>query len=60
MLIDGFTVVAQIINFLILLFLLRRFLYGPIIKIMEERQAKIAAQLAEAKQLKETAEAEGT
>ena len=59
MLIDGFTVVAQIINFLILLFLLRRFLYGPILKIMEERQEKIAAQLAEAQNLKDTAEAEG-
>jgi F-type H+-transporting ATPase subunit b len=32
MLIDWFTVVAQIINFLILVYLLKRFLYKPIIK----------------------------
>ena len=55
MLIDGFTVVAQIINFLILLFLLRRFLYGPIVRVMNERQAKIAAQIAEVESLKQEA-----
>lgn len=55
MLIDGFTVVAQIVNFLVLIFLLRRFLYTPIIRVMQEREARIAAQLAEAETLKQEA-----
>lgn len=55
MLIDGFTVIAQIINFLILILLLRRFLYGPITRVMNERQAKIAVQVAEAEVLKQQA-----
>lgn len=38
MLIDWFTVIAQIINFLILLFLLHRFLYQPILKTIDKRQ----------------------
>jgi F-type H+-transporting ATPase subunit b len=55
MLIDWFTVAAQIINFLILILLLRRFLYRPVIRVMNEREAKIAAQLAEAEALKQEA-----
>jgi F-type H+-transporting ATPase subunit b len=47
-LIDWFTVGAQIINFLILVLLLKKFLYGPIVKVMAAREAKIQAQLAEA------------
>ena len=35
---DWFTVIAQIINFLILVALLKRFLYGPIIRAMERRE----------------------
>lgn len=50
MLIDWFTVVAQMVNFLILVLLLRRFLYGPIISAMDERQARIEADLALAEQ----------
>ena len=42
MLIDWFTVLAQIVNFLILIFLLKRFLYGPVTKAMEKRRKKIA------------------
>ncbi|MCD6185407.1 MAG: hypothetical protein J7K84_06420 [Deltaproteobacteria bacterium] len=48
MLIDWFTVLAQIVNFLILIFLLKRFLYGPIIKAMEERKKKIAKAIDQA------------
>lgn len=48
--IDWFTIIAQIINFLILVALLRHFLYRPIIRAMENREAKIAARLAEAEQ----------
>jgi F-type H+-transporting ATPase subunit b len=55
---DSFTIAAQIINFLILLLLLRRFLYRPILKAMDEREARIAAEMAEAKQAKVQAVAE--
>ncbi|MCX6809845.1 MAG: F0F1 ATP synthase subunit B [Candidatus Berkelbacteria bacterium] len=40
--IDGKLLIAQIINFLILMFLLYKFLYNPILKILKERQDKIA------------------
>jgi F-type H+-transporting ATPase subunit b len=43
MLIDWFTVIAQIINFLILLFLLHRFLYKPILKTIDKRQDQMEA-----------------
>ena len=50
--IDWFTVAAQAINFLILVWLLKRFLYQPILNAIDEREKGIAAQLAaaEAKQ----------
>jgi F-type H+-transporting ATPase subunit b len=57
-LIDWFTVVAQIFNFLILVALLKRFLYRPIIKAMDDREARIAARLEEARQQIESAEQE--
>ncbi|MCP5158962.1 MAG: F0F1 ATP synthase subunit delta [Gammaproteobacteria bacterium] len=56
--IDGFTVVAQLINFLVLVWLLKRFLYGPIVQAMTARQQKIAATLNEARQKAEQAEVE--
>ena len=55
MLIDWFTVIAQIINFLVLVYLLKRFLYGPIIKAMDKRQEKIVLRLEEARKKKEEA-----
>jgi F-type H+-transporting ATPase subunit b len=57
-LIDWFTVTAQVINFLVLVYLLKRFLYGPIIKAMDEREKKIALRLQEAQQKKADAEQE--
>ena len=48
MLVDWFTIVAQTINFLILLWLMKRFLYHPILKAIDAREAKIAAELASA------------
>lgn len=39
--IDWRLIIAQVINFLVLLFLLKKFLYGPIIDILESRQKKI-------------------
>ena len=46
--IDWFTVIAQIINFLVLVYLLKRFLYKPIIKAMDERERRISGRLEEA------------
>jgi F-type H+-transporting ATPase subunit b len=57
MLIDWFTVAAQIVNFLILVWLLKRFLYGRIIRAVEARERRIAENLTQA-EAKETAAAE--
>lgn len=48
MLIDWFTVIAQIINFLILVYLLKRFLYKPVLQAIEQREQRIASQLEDA------------
>jgi F-type H+-transporting ATPase subunit b len=48
MLIDWFTVIAQIVNFLVLVFLLKHFLYGRIINAMNQREENIASRLEEA------------
>ncbi len=45
---DWFTVIAQIINFLILVWLLKRFLYKPILNAIDEREKKIIDQLKDA------------
>lgn len=48
MLIDWFTVGAQALNFIILVWLMRRFLYKPVLKAIDAREKKIAAELADA------------
>jgi F-type H+-transporting ATPase subunit b len=53
--IDWFVFFAQIVNFLILLFLLKKFLYGRIISAIDAREARIAATFAEAEKSKEEA-----
>ena len=58
MLIDWFTVVAQAINFLLLVWLLKRFLYKPILQAIDDREKRIATQLQEAGATKEDAEKE--
>ncbi|HYY31201.1 MAG TPA: hypothetical protein VE860_24895 [Chthoniobacterales bacterium] len=58
MLIDWFTVVAQVINFLVLVWLLKRFLYKPIVTAMDAREQKIASQLRDAERQKAEAESE--
>lgn len=50
MLIDWFTVVAQIINFLVLLALLKWLLFDRIVRAMDEREEKIATRLRDAQQ----------
>jgi F-type H+-transporting ATPase subunit b len=56
--IDWFTVVAQAINFLILVWLLKRFLYKPILHAIDEREKGIATQLAQAEAKKAEAQKE--
>ena len=46
--INWFTVIAQVINFLILVWLLKRFLYKPILNAIDEREKTIAAQIQDA------------
>ncbi|MEO6922985.1 MAG: F0F1 ATP synthase subunit B [Bryocella sp.] len=48
MLIDWFTVGAQVLNFLILVWLLQRFLYKPILAAIDAREKRIADQHADA------------
>ena len=48
--IDTFTLVAQIINLVILIWLLKRFLYTPILRAVDARQAKIAERLNTARE----------
>ena len=57
MTIDWFTFVAQIINFLILIWLLKRFLYGPILNAMQKREGAMAGRQAEAADATAQAEA---
>lgn len=53
--IDWFTFTAQILNFLLLAWLLKHFLYGPITNAMEQREARIAAKLADAIEARDAA-----
>lgn len=46
--IDWITVAAQIVNFLLLLYLLKRFLYQPILNGIDAREADIAKRMADA------------
>ena len=55
---DWFTVAAQIVNFLILVWLLKKFLYKPVLNAMEKREARIAARIQEATESRLAAEAE--
>ncbi|WP_440948537.1 F0F1 ATP synthase subunit B family protein [Methanosarcina sp. T3] len=48
MLIDWFTVIAQVLNFLILVWLLKHFLYKPILNAIDAREKKVEDELADA------------
>jgi F-type H+-transporting ATPase subunit b len=48
MLIDWFTVFAQMVNFLILVVLLKHFLYKPVLDALDAREKNIASKIAEA------------
>lgn len=56
--IDWITVAAQIGNFLVLVWLLKRFLYRPILDGIAAREAEIARQMGEAKRVQDIAAAE--
>lgn len=56
--IDWFTFAAQLINFVILLGLLSKFLYRPIINAMDAREKRISDRLKEARTEREEAENE--
>lgn len=58
MLIDWFTVGAQVVNFLILVWLLKRFLYRPILDAVDAREKRIAQALADADAKKADAQRE--
>lgn len=42
---------AQVVNFLILLFILKKFLYKPILKVLDERKKKIEESLKNAEEI---------
>lgn len=56
--VNWFIVIAQIINFLILVWLLKRYLYKPILNAVEEREKKIISQLKDAEAQKSEAKKE--
>ena len=58
MLIDWFTVGAQALNFLILVWLMKRFLYKPILHAIDAREKRIATELADADAKKAEAQKE--
>jgi F-type H+-transporting ATPase subunit b len=43
MLIDWTTVSFQVVNFLLLIVLLKRYLYGPILRAMQRREEELSA-----------------
>ena len=51
--INGYTLLAQIVNFLILLFILQRFLYKPLLKFIDKRKDIIEEGLENADRAKE-------
>ena len=55
--INWFTVIAQLLNFALLVWLMKRFLYAPILAAMDQREKKISAQLKAAKTQKDEAKA---
>jgi F-type H+-transporting ATPase subunit b len=50
------TFLLEIINFLVLLWILKHFLYKPVLEVIARRRAGIEAQLSEARDLREEAE----
>ena len=55
--IDWITVIAQIVNFLVLIWLLKRYLYRPILNGIDAREVEIAERMLDATRAEEKAEA---
>lgn len=55
MLIDWFTVAAQALNFVVLIWLMKRFLYRPILDAIDAREARVVAELQRARTEQELA-----
>jgi F-type H+-transporting ATPase subunit b len=56
-LIDVRQVITQILGFLIMLWVLRRFAWAPVLKMLEDRRQKIAGEFAEAERRQQDADA---
>lgn len=56
MLIDWFTLVAQIVNFVVLVGLMKHFLFGRLVRAIDAREQRIAARIEEAGQKNREAE----
>jgi F-type H+-transporting ATPase subunit b len=56
--IDWLTVAAQIVNFLVLVWLLKHFLYGPVTAAMARREERIADRLQAAREREDAADRE--
>ena len=54
--IDWFTFAAQLLNFILLLWLLKRFLYKPILDAIAAREKRISAELANAAEVRSEAQ----
>lgn len=58
---DVALLISQIVNFLLLMILLKKFAYGPVLKMLHERQEKISRSLKNAEKIQlELSDAEAT
>lgn len=51
--VNGYLLIAQIVNFLIVLYILKRFAFAPILKLLQDRKKTIAESLENAKETEE-------
>jgi|SRR3989344_3099200 len=49
--INPLLLLAQVVNFFVLLFILKKFLFGPILKVLEERKKIVAQSLENAEEI---------
>jgi len=56
--IDGWALMLYFVNFGVVIFLMQRYLYGPLIKFIDERRATITRNIEEAEELRKSFEAE--
>jgi F-type H+-transporting ATPase subunit b len=56
--IDGWGLVLYLVNFSVVLFLMYKYVYTPLLKYIDERRAKIKESVQQAEALRETVEAE--